>query len=71
MKKNSMFLESKDFLTIWDIAHRWAGYDADAMGWRLSSKQAIFAVKRNFSIFATSSLYFLVLITFSFMIFPH
>lgn len=25
-----MFLESKDFLTIWDIAHRWAGYDADA-----------------------------------------
>ena len=25
-----MFLESKDFLTVWDIAHRWAGYDADA-----------------------------------------
>lgn len=25
-----MFLESKYFLTIWDIARRWAGYDADA-----------------------------------------
>lgn len=25
-----MFLESKDFLTIWDIAHRWADLDADA-----------------------------------------
>ena len=25
-----MFLESKDFLTIWDITHRWADLDADA-----------------------------------------
>lgn len=25
-----MFLESKDFLSIWDIAHRWAGFDPDA-----------------------------------------
>jgi hypothetical protein len=25
-----MFLEGKDYLSIWEVAHRWAGFDPEA-----------------------------------------